>query len=115
LNLPTIAFARCLKGTVSFAETIQGHRQRRAWERLISYIESSDSLSGFDKAAAFAEGYAQALVDCEQIEISTERDLLIISIVDEWRRDFVRSNVSSTAALPSSKDIHDFQISALRG
>lgn len=96
MSLPTIAFARCLKDAVSFAETIQGHRQRRAWERLVSYIESSDSLSGFDKAAAFAEGYAQALVDGEQIEISTERDLLIISIVDEWRRHFISSDVSST-------------------
>ena len=100
MNLPTIAFARCLKDAVSFAETIKGHRQRRAWERLVSYIESSDSLSDFDKTAGFAEGYAQALVDCEQIEISTERDLLIISIVDEWRWHFIRSNFSPTCNTP---------------
>ncbi|MEX5695027.1 hypothetical protein ABFV48_26835, partial [Pseudomonas syringae] len=60
---------------MSFADSIQGRRQRGAWERLISYIVSSDSLSDFDKAAAFAEGYARALVDSEQIEISTEQDL----------------------------------------
>ncbi|WP_053269064.1 hypothetical protein [Pseudomonas chlororaphis] len=95
MNPPTIVFVRALKGALSFAETIQDHRQRRAWERLVSYIESSDSPSDFDKAAAFAERYAQALVDGEQIEISTERDLLIISIVDEWRRHFIRSNISS--------------------
>lgn len=100
MNLPTIAFARRLKGAVLFAETIQGRRQRGAWERLICYIESSDSLSDFDKAAAYAEGYAQALVDSNQIEISTERDLLIISIVDEWRRHFIHSNVSSTCSTP---------------
>eukprot|EP01133_Synstelium_polycarpum_P012886 gene12886-15137_t len=80
---------------VPFAETVQGHRQSRAWERLVSYIASSDSPSDFDRAAAFAEGYAQALVDGEQIEISTERDLLIISIVDEWRRHFIRANGST--------------------
>ncbi|MEX5687906.1 hypothetical protein [Pseudomonas silesiensis] len=85
---------------MSFADSIQGRRQRGAWERLISYIESSDSLSDFDKAAAFAEGYAKALVDSEQIEISTEQDLLIISIVDEWRRHFIRPNVSSTCSTP---------------
>lgn len=100
MNLPTIAFARCLKGAVSFAETIQGQRQRRAWERLVSYIGSSESLSNFDRAAAFAEGYAQALVDGEQIEVSTERDLLIISIVEEWRRHFISTNGSSTFSTP---------------
>jgi len=99
LNLPTIAFARCLKGAVPFAETIQGHRQRRAWERLVSYIATSDSPD-CDRAAAFAEGYAQALVDGEQIEISIKRDLLIISIVDEWRRHFLRTNGSSTFTTP---------------
>jgi hypothetical protein len=114
LNLPTITFARRLKGAVLFAETIQARRQRGAWERLISYIESSDSLSDFDKAAAFAEGYAQGLVDSEQIEISIERDLLIITIVDEWRRHYIQSNISTTRSTPLSKDIHDFKISALR-
>lgn len=100
MNLQTIAFARSLEGAVPFADTIQGHRQRRAWERLVSYVVSSDSPSDFDRAAAFAEGYAQALVDGEQIEISTERDLLIISIVDEWRRHFIRTNGSSTFRPP---------------
>lgn len=100
MNLPTIAFARSLKGAVSFAETILGHRQRRAWERLVSYIDSSESLSNFDRAAAYAEGYAQALVDGEQIEISIERDLLIISIVDEWRRHLIHTDGSSTFSTP---------------
>lgn len=100
MNLPTIAFARSLKDAVTFAETIQGHRQRSAWERLVSYIASSDSPSDFDRATAFAEGYAQALVDGEQIEISIERDLLIISIVDEWRRNFIRTIGSSTFSTP---------------
>lgn len=100
LNLPMIAFARSLKGAVLFAETIQGRRQRRAWERLVSYIDSSESLSDFDRAAAFAEGYAQALVEGEQIEISIERDLLIISIVDAWRRHFIHTNGSSTFNTP---------------
>ena len=95
MNLPTIVFARSLKGVVPFAETIQGHRQRRAWERLISYIESSESLSDFDRATAFAEGYAQALVDSEQIEISTGRDLLIIATVDAWRRNRIDPNTSA--------------------
>jgi hypothetical protein len=100
VNLPAIAFARSLKGAVPFAETVQGRRQRRAWERLVSFIDSSESLSNFDRAAAFAEGYAQALVDGEQIEISIERDLLIISIVDEWRRHFIRTNGSSSFSTP---------------
>lgn len=100
MNLPTTPFPRCLKGAMSFADSIQGRRQRGAWERLISYIESSNSLSDFDKAASFAEGYAQGLVDSEQIEISTERDLLIITIVDEWRRHCIQSNISTTRNTP---------------
>lgn len=87
LNLSTNVFIHRLKGAISFPETILGTRQRRAWERLISYIESSSSLSEFDKAAARAEGYVQALVDSEQIDPkSTERELLIIATVDELRR-----------------------------
>ena len=55
---------------------------------------ASDSLSAFDKAAARAEGYAQALVDSEQIDSkSTERDLLIIATVDEWRQHHIHSNI----------------------
>ena len=100
MNQPTIAFACCLKGAISFGKTIQGYRQRGAWERLIGYIESSDSLSEFDKAAAFAEGYAKALADCEQIEISIERDLLIIRIVDQWRCYRFHSNTLTTYCVP---------------
>ena len=70
---------------MSFPTTLWGNRQRRAWERLISAIESSASLSEFDRAAAYAEGYAHALADGEQIDISTDRDLLIIETVDAWR------------------------------
>lgn len=96
LNPYTIAFIQCLQGAISFSETTRGNRQRRAWERLINYIESSASLAEFDKAAARAEGYAQALVDGEQIDTtSTERDLLIIATVDEWRR-FIHSNLPAS-------------------
>jgi len=62
LNPYTIAI-QCLQGAISFSETTRGNRQRRAWERLINYIESAASLAEFDKAAARAEGYAQALVE----------------------------------------------------
>ena len=85
----TIALARRLKGAISFPNTIQGNRQRGSWERLVHYIESSDSFSNFDKATAYAEGYAQALADRELIDIFTERDVLIIKTVDEWRQRFL--------------------------
>jgi hypothetical protein len=93
LSPPTIAFNHCLQGAISFPETIRGNRQRRAWQRLINYIESSDSRPAFDKAAAHAEGYAQALVDGEQIGVSIDRDLLIIATMDEWRRHRIDSNI----------------------
>lgn len=97
LNKSTIAFIQCLNGAIAFSQTTQGNRQRKAWERLINYIGSSGSLSEFDKAAARAEGYAQALVDGEQIDTkSTERDLLIIATVDEWRRHLIRSNLPTS-------------------
>jgi hypothetical protein len=70
---------------ISFPETILGNRQRRAWHHLVSAIKASETLSAFDSAAAYAEGYAQALVDSDQIDISIERDLLIIATVDAWR------------------------------
>lgn len=88
LNQYAITFIQCLQGAVSFSETTRGNRQRRAWERLIDYIGSSASL---------AEGYAQALVDGEQIDTtSTERDVLIIATVDEWRRRFINSNLPTS-------------------
>jgi hypothetical protein len=97
LNPYAITFIQCLQGAVSFSETTRGNRQRRAWERLIDYIGSSASLAEFDKAAARAEGYAQALVDGEQIDTtSTERDVLIIATVDEWRRRFINSNLPTS-------------------
>ncbi len=97
MSLSTIEFIQCLQSAISFSKTTQGNRQRRSWERLIDYIESSTSLAEFDKAAARAEGYAQALVDGEQIDTkSTERDLLIITTVDEWRRHHIHSNTPTS-------------------
>jgi hypothetical protein len=96
LKPSTSAFIQSLKGAISFSETTRGNRQRRAWERLIDYIESSSTLSAFDNAAARAEGYAQALVDSEQIDtLSTDRDLLIIVTVDAWRRH-LQSNLQAS-------------------
>jgi hypothetical protein len=93
LSLSTIAFIQCLQSAIPFSETTQGNRQRRAWERLIGYIESSASLAEFDKAAARAEGYLQALVDSEQIDTkSTDRDLLLIATIDAWRWHHIHSN-----------------------
>lgn len=85
LYASTDLFAKQLTGAIAFPSTILGNRQRNACERLISYIEFSDSPSVFDKAAAYVEGYAHALVDSGQIDISTDRDLLIIATVDAWR------------------------------
>jgi len=97
LNQSTTDFARGLQGAISFSKTIQGNRQRRAWQQLINYIGSSDSLPEFDKASARAEGYAQALVDSEQIDTkSTERDLLIIATIDAWRRHHIHSNTPTS-------------------
>ena len=94
LTLSTHDFAQRLSGAFSFPCTILGNRQWRTWERLISHIKSSTSTSEFDKAAAYAEGYAQALVDSDQIEISIERRLLIIETVDAWRCTRTESNTS---------------------
>lgn len=88
------ASIQILRGAISFPETILGNRQRRTWERLISYIESSDSPSAFDKAASYVEGYVHALVDSDQIHVSIERDLLIIETVDAWRCTRTESNTS---------------------
>ena len=88
------ASIQILRGAISFPETILGNRQRRTWERLISYIESSDSPSAFDKAASHVEGYVHALVDSDQIHVSIERDLLIIETVDAWRCTRTESNTS---------------------
>lgn len=89
------ASIQILRRAISFPETILGNRQRRTWERLISYIESSDSPSAFDKAASHAEGYVHALVDSDQIHVSIERDLLIIETVDAWRCARVGSSTST--------------------
>jgi len=97
LNRSTTDFVQSLSGAIAFSHTILGNRQRRAWERLINYIGSSDSLPEFDKASARAEGYAQALVDSEQIDTkSTERDLLIIATIDAWRRHHIHSNTPTS-------------------
>ena len=88
------ASIQILRGAISFPETILGNRQRRTWERLISYIESSDSPSAFDKAASHVEGYVHALVDSDLIHVSIERDLLIIETVDAWRCTRTESNTS---------------------
>lgn len=84
-----------LRGAISFPETILGSRQRRTWERLISYIESSNSPSAFDKAASYVEGYVHALVESDQINVSIERDVLIIETVDAWRCARVGSSTST--------------------
>ncbi|WP_256588632.1 MULTISPECIES: hypothetical protein [unclassified Pseudomonas] len=100
LTLSTHDFAQRLSGAFSFPCTILGNRQRRTWERLISHIKSSTCTSEFDKAAAYAEGYAQALADSGQINISTDRDLLIIATVDAWRCARTYPNISTNLSLP---------------
>jgi len=94
---PTDDYAQRLSAAISFPNTILGDRQHGAWQRLISVIKSSETLSAFDKAAAYVEGYAHALVDSDQIEISIERDLLIIETVDAWR--CARNDFSSSTSL----------------
>lgn len=89
------ASIQILRGAISFPETILGNRQQRTWERLIRYIESSDSPSAFDKAASYVEGYVHALIDSEQINVSIERDLLIIETVDAWRCARTYTNTST--------------------
>jgi len=99
LTLSTHDFAQRLSGALSLPSTILGNRQRRTWERLIGYIESSACTSEFNKAA-YAEGYAQALVDSDQIEISIARDLLIIETVDAWRCARTYPNTSTNLSYP---------------
>ena len=94
---PTDEYAQRLSAAILFPETILGNRQRCAWRRLISLIKSSETLSALDKAAAYVEGYAHALVDSHQIEISIERDLLIIETVDAWR--CARNDLNSYTSL----------------
>ena len=89
-----------LRGAISFPQTILGNRQRRTWERLINYIESSDSPSAFDKAASHVEGYVHGLVDSDQIHVSIERDLLIIEMVDAWRCARTYTNTSTNLSYP---------------
>lgn len=100
LTLSTHDFAQRLSGALSFPCTTLGNRQQRTWERLINYIESSACTSEFNKAAAYAEGYAQALIDSDQIEISIERDLLIIETVDAWRCIRSYPNTSTNLSYP---------------
>lgn len=92
---PTNDYAQRLSAAISFPKTILGNRQRCAWQRLISVIRSSETLSAFDKAAAYLEGYAHALIDSDQIDISIERDVLIIETVDAWRCARNDSNTST--------------------
>jgi len=92
---PTDDYAQRLSAAISFPKTILGNRQHGAWQRLISVIKSSETLSAFDKAAAYVEGYAHALVDSDQIDISIERDVLIIETVDAWRCARVGSSTST--------------------
>ncbi|WP_426131434.1 hypothetical protein [Pseudomonas sp. DWP1b1] len=92
--------AHRLSDALSFPFTIFGNRQRRTWERLISYIESSACASEFNKAAAYAKGYAHALADSGQIDISTDRDLLIIATVDAWRCARTYPNTSTNLSHP---------------
>ncbi|MBA1429135.1 hypothetical protein [Pseudomonas orientalis] len=94
MTFSTHDFAQRLSGALTFPCTILGNRQRRTWERLISYIESSTCTAEFNKAAAYAEGYAHALADSGQIYTSTDRDLLIIATVDAWRCTRTESNTS---------------------
>ncbi|MGY2273110.1 hypothetical protein HX893_27115 [Pseudomonas reactans] len=100
MTLSTHDFAQRLSGAFSFPCTILGNRLRCTWERLISYIESSTCTAEFNKAAAYAEGYAQALVDSGQIEISIARDLLVIETVDAWRCARTYTNTSTNLSYP---------------
>ncbi|WP_027613468.1 hypothetical protein [Pseudomonas sp. URIL14HWK12:I6] len=92
---PTDDYAQRLSAAIPFPKTTLGKRQHSAWQRLISVIKYSETLSAFDKAAAYVEGYAHALVDSDQIDISIERDVLIIETVDAWRCARVGSSTST--------------------
>ncbi len=100
MTLSTHDFAQRLSGAFPFPCTILGNRQRRTWERLIGYIESATCTSEFNKAAAYAEGYAHALAESGQINISTDRDLLIIATVDAWRCARTYTNTSTNLSYP---------------
>ncbi|MFJ2426739.1 hypothetical protein [Pseudomonas sp. NPDC087804] len=100
MTLSTHYFAQRLSGAFSFPFTILGNRQRRTWERLIGYIETSACTSEFNKAAAYAEGYAHALADSGQINISKDRDLLIIATLDAWRCARTYPNTSTNLSYP---------------
>ncbi|OPA95618.1 hypothetical protein BFW88_07700 [Pseudomonas fluorescens] len=100
MTLSSHDFAQRLCSVLSFPCTILGNRQRRTWERLISHIESSACTSEFDKAAAYSEGYAHALADSGQIDISTDRDLLIIATMDAWRCARTYPNTSTNLSYP---------------
>lgn len=100
MTLSTHDFAHRLSDALSFRCTVLGNRQRRTWERLISYIESAACISEFNKAAAYAEGYAHALADSGQIDISTDRDLLIIATMDAWRCIRTYPNTSTNLSYP---------------
>jgi hypothetical protein len=92
---PTDDYAQRLSAANLFPETILGNRQHGAWQRLISVIKSSETPPAFDKAAAYVEGYAHAPVDSDQIDISIERDVLIIETVDAWRCARIDSSTST--------------------
>lgn len=97
---PTDDYAQRLSAAIPFPKTILGNRQHGAWQRLISVIKSSKTLSAFDKAAAYVEGYAHALVDSDQIDISIERDVLIIETVDAWRCARTYTNTPTNLSYP---------------
>lgn len=88
-------YAQRLSAAILFPKTILGDRQHGAWQRLIRVIKSSETLPAFDKAAAYVEGYAHALVDSDQIDISIGRDVLIIETVDAWRCARISSSTST--------------------
>jgi hypothetical protein len=52
------------------------------------------------QAASYAEGYAHTLVDCGQIDLSTDRDLLIIATMDAWRCARTYPNTSTNLSYP---------------
>lgn len=104
MTLSAHDFEQRLRSALSFPCTVLDNRHRRTWERLISYIESSACTSEFNKAAAYAEGYAHGLADSGQIDISTDRDLLIIATVDAWRCARNYPNTSTNLSYPRNHD-----------
>ncbi|PRA33726.1 hypothetical protein CQZ99_10075 [Pseudomonas poae] len=96
----TIRFTRCLIDSIAFPATFQGNRQHGTWARLVGYIASAESLTEFDKATAYAEGYVHALVDSKQLDISVDRDVLIIATMDAWRCARTYPNTSTNLSYP---------------